>query len=122
MLNITMIYLPCSIDPGGILTISCINDIAVIVCCMEEYIDYHYFLLTRLNHFTLSYYGPYSCLPTLKPNLTTVAPRLTNGSLLEITMLDFHQLYIKHRTGAPSFFVIIPYIFIFIYFFDKYFF
>ena len=73
-------------DPGGTLTISRINDIAVIVCYERKHIDYHYLYLTRLNCFTLSYYGPYSCLSTLKPNLTTSAPRLTNGS----TLLDYH--------------------------------
>lgn len=98
-----MIYSPCSIDPDSTFTISRINDIAIVVCCEEEHIDYYYLYLTRLNCFTISHYGSYSCLPTLKPYLTTSAPRLTNGSLLEITMLDSHQLYIKHRTGAPSF-------------------
>ena len=87
MLNITLIYSPCSIDPGGTLTISRLNDIAVIVCGDEEHIDYHHLYLTRLNRFTLSYYGSYSCLPTLKPDLTILAPRLTNGSLLGITIL-----------------------------------
>lgn len=101
MLNITLIYSPCSIDPDSTFTISCIIDIAIVVCCEEEHIDYYHLYLTRLNCFTLSHYGSYSCLPTLKPYLTISAPRLTNGSLLEITMLGFHQLYIKHRTGAP---------------------
>ena len=103
MLNITLIYSPCSIDPDSTFTISCIIDIAIVVCCEEEHIDYYHLYLTRLNCFTLSHYGSYSCLPTLKPYLTISAPRLTNGSLLEITMLGFHQLYIKHRTGAPTF-------------------
>ena len=101
MLNITLIYSPCSIDPDSTFTISRSNDIAIVVCCGNEHIDYYYLFLTRLNCFTISHYGSYSCLPTLKPNLATSAPRLTNGSLLEITMLGFHQLYIKHRTGAP---------------------
>ena len=103
MLNIILIYSPCSIDPDSIFTISRNNDIAIVVCGEEEHIDYYYLYLTRLNCFTISHYGSYSCLPTLKPYLTTSAPRLTNGSLLEITMLDSHQLYIKHRTGAPSY-------------------
>ena len=101
MLNITLIYSPCSMDPSGTFTISCVNDIAIVVCCVREHIDYHYLYLTRLNCFTISHYGSYSCLSTLKPNLTISAPRLANGSSLEITMLGFHQLYIKHRTGAP---------------------
>ena len=103
ILNITLIYSPCSTDPGGTFTISRFNDIAIVVCYVEDHIDYHYLYFTRLNCFTISHYGSYSCLPTLKPYLTTLAPRLTNGSLLEITMLDSHQLYIKHRTGAPSY-------------------
>ena len=106
MLNIILIYSPCSIDPDSIFTISRNNDIAIVVCGEEEHIDYYYLYLTRLDCFTISHYGSYSCLPTLKPYLTTSAPRLTNGSLLEITMLDFHQLYIKHRTGAPSTYII----------------
>ena len=106
MLNIMLIYSPCSIDPDSIFTISRNNDIAIVVCGEEEHIDYYYLYLTRLNCFTISHYGSYSCLPTLKPYLTTSAPRLTNGSLLEITMLDSHQLYIKYRTGAPSFVII----------------
>ena len=100
-----MIYSPCSMDPDSTFTISRINDIAIIVCCERKHIDYYYLYLTRLNCFTISHYGSYSCLPTLKPYLTTSAPRLTNGSLLEITMLDFHQLSIKHRTGAPHVFI-----------------
>ena len=103
MLNITLIYSPCSIDHDSTFTISRVNDIAIIVCCERKHIDYYHLCLTRLNCFTISHYGSYSCLPTLKPYLTTSAPRLTNGSLLGITMLDFHQLYIKHRTGALLF-------------------
>lgn len=106
MLNITMIYSPCSIDPGGTFTISRFNDIVIVVCYVKDHIDYHYFYLTRLNCFTISHYGSYSCLTTLKPYLTISAPSLTNGSLLEITILDSHQLYIKHRTGAPLYFSI----------------
>ena len=103
MFNITLIYSPCSIDPDSTFTTSRINDIAIVVCCEDEHIDYYHLYLTRLNCFTISHYGSYSCLPTLKPYLTTSVPRLTNGSLLEITMLGSHQLYIKHRTGAPSY-------------------
>ena len=102
ILNITLIYSPCSTDPGGTFTISRTYDIAIVVCYVEEHIDYHNLYLTRLNCFTISHYGSHSRLPTLKPNLTTSAPRLTIGSLLGITKLGFHQLYIKHRTGAPS--------------------
>ena len=87
-------------DPDSTFTTSRINDIAIIVCCERKHIDYYYLYLTRLNCFTISHYGSYSCLPTLKPYLTTSVPSLTNDSLLEITMLDSHQLYIKHRTGA----------------------
>lgn len=96
-----MIYSPCSMDPGGTLTISRLNDIAGIVCCRKEVHRLPLtILLTGLNHFTLSYYGSYSCIPTLKPNLTALAPRLTNGDLLGLTMSGSHRLYIKHRTGA----------------------
>ena len=87
-------------DTDSTFTVSRINDIAIIVCCEGKHIDYYYLYLTRLNCFTISHYGSYSCLPTLKPYLTTSVPSLTNDSLLEITMLDSHQLYIKHRTGA----------------------
>ena len=90
MLNITLICSPCSIDPGGTFTISRFNDIAIFVCGVEEHIDYHYLYFTRLNCFTISHYGSHSCLSTLKPYLTTLAPRLTNGGLLDLTMLVFH--------------------------------
>ena len=86
ILNITLIYSPCSMDPGSTFTISRISDIAIIVCGERKHIDYYYLCLTRLNCFTISHYGSYSCLPTLKPYLTTSAPRLTNGSAL----LDYH--------------------------------
>ena len=59
-----------------------------------------YLFLTRLNNFTLSYYGSNSCLPTLKPSLTILVPRLASGSLLEITTLASHQLYYIRRTDA----------------------
>lgn len=126
MLNITLIYSPCSIDPNSTFTISRINDIVIIVYGEKEHIDYYYFYLTGLDNFTFSHYGSYSCMPTLKPHLTTLAPRLTNGSLLEITMLGFHQLlYIKHRTGVPYIFSI-AYIFLYcvliIHFFTLFFF
>ena len=96
-----MIYSPCSIDPGSTFTVPCHIGTAIVVCCGKEHIDYYYLYLTRLNCFTLSHYGSYSCLSTLKPHLTTLAPRLANGFWLGITMLGFRQLYIKHRTGAP---------------------
>ena len=44
-----------------------------------------YILLTELNDFTLSYYGSNSLLSTLKPNLTTSAPRLNTSDLLGLT-------------------------------------
>ena len=96
-----MIYSPCSIDPGSTFTIPRLIGIAIVVCYGKEHIDYYYLYLTRLNCFTISHYGSYSCLPTLKPHLTISAPRLANGFWLGITMLGFHQLYVKHRTGAP---------------------
>ena len=41
--------------------------------------------------------------PLHKSHLTTSVPGgLATGSLLEITRLASHQLYIKHRTGAPT--------------------
>lgn len=41
--------------------------------------------LTELDIFTLSHYGSNSLLPTLKPNLTTLAPRLNTSDLLGLT-------------------------------------
>ena len=87
MLNTTMIYSPCSIDPGVTLTVSRFIDTAVIVYCLEENINYHYLFLTRLNCFTIYHYGSYSCLPTLKLNIATSTSRLTNDSFLKITIL-----------------------------------
>ena len=90
MFNITGIYSPCSIDTDGTFTISHFNDIAIIVCYKEKYIDYHHSYFTMLNYFTISHYGTYSCLPTLKPYFAISASRLTIGSLLGITKLNFH--------------------------------
>lgn len=87
ILNITMLYSTCFIDPDSIFTISRIADIAIVVCGEEEHIDYYYLYLTRLNCFTIDHYGSYSCLPTLKLNIATSISRLTNDSFLKITIL-----------------------------------
>ena len=96
----TMIYSPCS-KTSVVPIISRTNDITDIACWQGDTICTTLYTVTGFNRFTLSYYGSHSCLPTLKPNLTTSAPRLTNSSLLRITVLDFHQLCYVHRTGAP---------------------
>ena len=70
------------------------NDIAVIVCYGKEHIDYHYLYLTRLNRFTVSHYGSYSCLSTLKPNLTTSAPRLDTDCWLGFVRLGVSPNYV----------------------------
>ncbi|MBT0160951.1 hypothetical protein G4O51_13305, partial [Candidatus Bathyarchaeota archaeon A05DMB-2] len=57
--------------------------------------------LTGLYHFTLSHYGSYGFLPTLKPHLTALAPRLDNGGWLSLTVPTSHRLYSQRRTGAP---------------------
>jgi hypothetical protein len=51
-------------------------------------------LLTGLYRFTLSDCGSIAPLPTLKPNVTTSAPRLSTGGWLNLTRQDFHLLYI----------------------------
>ena len=72
-----------------------------IACCRGDGISFHLYDLTRLNHFTLSHYGSYGFLPTLKPDLTASAPRLDTGVWLALTRPDFHRLYFQRRTGAP---------------------
>ena len=93
-----MLNIPCELakfsDPDGIYSLS-LNDTINIACCMEEYISFHiYVLITRLNHFTLSHFGSNTFLSTLKPNLTTSAPRLDTGSLLEIARFGVSPNYI----------------------------
>ena len=51
----------------------------VVACCFGENIGFRSIFLTRLYHFTLSHCGSLSFLPTLKPDLTALAPRLDNG-------------------------------------------
>ena len=57
--------------------------------------------LTGLYHFMLSHYGSHGFLPTLKPRLTALAPRLDNGGWLGLTVPASHRLYSQRRTGAP---------------------
>jgi hypothetical protein len=103
----TMIYSPCS-KTSVVPIISRIYDITDIACWLGETICTTFYKVTGFNRFTVSHYGSYSCLPTLKPNLTTSAPRLTTDSLLEIIRLDSHQLYYIRRTDAPTPILIIP--------------
>lgn len=101
MHNILMINSPYPKDHDRFFIISCLSILPILFARLVTLSTSTYLFLTRLNNFTLSHYGSNSCLPTLKPNLTTSVPRLTKGSLLGITMLSFHQLYTVHRTGAP---------------------
>ena len=73
----------------------------VIAYCRSEGIGFHFLNLTGLYHFTLSHYGSHCFLPTLKPNLTTSAPRLDTGGWLNLTRPASHRLYSRHRTAAP---------------------
>ena len=81
----TLIYSPCS-KTSVVPIISRITDITDIACWQGDTICTTLYIVTGFNRFTVSHYGSYSCLPTLKPNLTTSVPRLTNGS----TLLDYH--------------------------------
>ena len=59
-------------------------------------------LLTGLNRFTLSHCGSRTPLPTLKPGLTTQAPRLCTGCPLRLCRVrTLTELHYKRRTGAP---------------------
>ena len=57
-------------------------------------------VFTRLYRFTLSDCGSIASLPTLKPNVTTSAPRLSTGSWLDLTRQDFHLLCIQRFQDA----------------------
>ena len=70
------------------------DDDIIVACCIPKYIGFCIFRLTRLNHFTLSDCGSIATLPTLKPNVTTSAPRLSTGGWLDLTRQDAHLLYI----------------------------
>ena len=93
-------------NPGGFLTISRINDITDIACYLVDSISIHLYIILRgsiASRFPIT--ARTLAHPLLKPNLTTSAPgSFATGSLLEITRLVFHQLYIKHRTGSPTLF------------------
>lgn len=58
------------------------------------------FIITRLYHFTLSHFGSQTPLSTLKPNVTTLAPRLSTGCWLDFTGLGLSPNYILHAELA----------------------
>jgi hypothetical protein len=83
--------LPQSIDPQF-----------VIACCRGDASASTLYYLMGLYHFTLSHYGSHGFLPTFKPHLTALAPRLDNGGFLILTVPDSHRLYSQRRTGTTS--------------------
>jgi len=71
-------------------------------CDSKESIGFRSLLLTGLNRFTLSHCGSHTPLPTLKPDLTTKAPRLCTGCPLRLCRArTLTELHYKRRTGAP---------------------
>ncbi|MFA5448720.1 MAG: hypothetical protein WC233_10640, partial [Sphaerochaeta sp.] len=58
--------------------------------------------LTRLNHFNLTAYGSHTPLPTLKPDLTASAPRLSTGCWLSFTGQGVSPCYISNAELAHS--------------------
>ena len=100
-LRITLSCSPCSSTPVGLilprLFVRMVLPAATVMASAPT------FMLTRLNHFTLTHYGSHGFLPTLKPDLAASAPRLDNGSWLDLTVSGSHRLYSQRRTGAqPS--------------------
>ncbi len=59
-----------------------------------------FYILTRLYHFTLSHFGSQAPLSTLKPNVTTSAPRLSTGCWLNFTGLGLSPNYALHAELA----------------------
>ena len=92
---------PCSQTPAD-QVYSCITNKP---CCLRPYTGNRLPLnvLTRLNHFTLARYSSHTPLPTLKPNLAALAPRLCTGCLLGFTGSGLIRLNSLHRTGARIF-------------------
>ena len=101
--QVRLIYL-CALttllDPGGIST-ALLSGRFFAVCGAWKHIDFRSILLTGLYRFTLSHCGSRTPLPTLKPHLTALAPRLCTGCLLWLYRgRTLTCLYIKRRTGA----------------------
>jgi hypothetical protein len=57
----------------------------IAACDLKEGIDFRSLYLTGLYRFTLSHCGSCTPLPTLKPHLAALAPRLCAGCLLGFT-------------------------------------
>ena len=78
-------------------------DCRITACDPEDGIGFRSIYLTGLYCFTLSHCGSRTPLPTLKPCLAALAPRLCTGCLLGFTGFGISpKLYYLHRTGAPS--------------------
>ena len=90
------------LDPGGTLTFSRYR-MLIAVCGKRKYIDFHSLLLTGLISFTLSHCGSYAPLPTLKPCLAALAPRLSTGCSLNFTRVGISPTYISSAELAHSF-------------------
>lgn len=89
------------LDPGGTLTFSRYR-MLIAVCGKRKYIDFHSLLLTGLISFTLSHCGSYAPLPTLKPCLAALAPRLSTGCSLNFTRVGISPTYISSAELAHS--------------------
>ena len=86
-------------DPGGTHSLSRFR----VECCCLLHMRLHrlpHFILTRLNHFTLSHCGSHTPMPTLKPNLATSAPRLGTGCSLGFTGFGLSPNCLTHAELA----------------------
>ena len=73
-------------------------------CCLQWYgtLRLPFYIITRLNRFTVSHCGSHTPCPTLKPRLATLAPRTRYRLFAKLYRVrTFTQLYYTHRTGAP---------------------
>ena len=97
---------PRSIDPDGTCPASRYR-LYIAACGVEEHIGFRSLLLTGLNHFTLSHCGSRTPMPTLKPNLTASAPRLSTGCSLNFAGQGISPCYITRTELAhPPFRII----------------
>ena len=71
-------------DPGGTYGILALRT-RITACDLKDGIGFRSILLTGVYRFALSHCGSCTPLPTLKPHLAALAPRLCTGCLLGFT-------------------------------------
>ena len=107
--SITFVRSPRSIDPDGFSPPSRYR-LVLSACGKEDYLGFRSVYLTGLYRFTVSHCGSRTPMPTLKPHLTALAPRLSTDCSLRFAGrgLSPHCITCTEPAHPSSEYCIIP--------------